>query len=64
MKTKIFQGNLFEIGQQQGEIYKEKGMSFDKIKIDSVLYKKQLAVYKNWKNLEGCLSVGILTRKN
>lgn len=45
MNTKIFKGNFFEIGQQQGEIYKSNGMSFDKVKIDPILYKNQLEIY-------------------
>ena len=46
MDTKTFKGNFFEIGQQQGKIYKTNGMNFDKIKIDPVLYKNQLQVYQ------------------
>jgi len=46
MNLKTFKGNFFEIGQQQGKIYKAQGMSFDKVKIDPVLYKNQLAVYE------------------
>ena len=48
MNTKIFQGNFFEIGQQQGEIYKTNGMNFDKVKIDPFLYENQLEVYKKY----------------
>ncbi|MEK7649297.1 MAG: C45 family peptidase [Patescibacteria group bacterium] len=46
MNTKTFKGNFFEIGQQQGRIYKTNGMNFDKVKIDPVLYKNQLQVYE------------------
>ena len=46
MNTKTFKGNFFEIGQQLGKIYKANGMNFDRIKIDSALYQKQLEVYK------------------
>jgi|SRR3989344_1905186 len=46
MNIKIFKGNFFEIGFQQGKIYRAHGMNFDKVKIDPVLYKKQLQVYK------------------
>lgn len=46
MNIKTFKGNFFEIGQQQGEIYKANGMSFDKVKIDPILYKNQLEVYE------------------
>lgn len=46
MTTKIFKGNFFEIGKQQGKIYKVNGMNFDKVKIDTFLYKNQLQVYK------------------
>ena len=46
MNIKTFKGNFFEIGQQQGKIYKTNGMNFDKVKINPVLYKNQLEVYK------------------
>ena len=46
MNIKTFKGNFFEIGQQQGKIYKENGMSFDNIKIDPLLFKKQLQIYE------------------
>lgn len=48
MDIKIFKGNAFEIGQQQGKIYKENGMSFDKVKINSNLFKKQLKIYQKY----------------
>lgn len=46
MNIKTFKGNFFEIGQQQGRIYKTNRMNFDKVKIDPVLYKNQLHVYE------------------
>ena len=46
MNAKMFKGKFFEIGQQQGKIYKANGMNFDKVKIDPVLYKNQLQVYE------------------
>lgn len=46
MNTKIFKGSFFEIGQQQGKIYKANGMNFDNVKINPVLYKNQLQVYE------------------
>lgn len=46
MNIKTFKGNFFEIGRQQGKIYRANGMSFDKVKIDPVFYKNQLEVYK------------------
>lgn len=46
MNIKTFKGKFFEIGQQQGRIYKANGMNFDKVKIDPVLYKNQLQVYE------------------
>lgn len=47
MKTKIFKGNFFEIGEQQGRLYKANGMKLlDNIKIDTILYKKQLRIYE------------------
>ncbi len=48
MNIKTFKGNFFEIGQQQGKIFKANGMNFDKVKIDPVLHKKQLNVYKKY----------------
>ena len=48
MNIKIFEGNFFEIGQQQGRIYRKNGMNFDKIKIDKTLYKNQLEIYKKY----------------
>jgi len=49
MNIKVFKGSFFEIGQQQGKIYKNNGMSFDKVKINyPSLYKKQLQVYKKY----------------
>lgn len=48
MNVKTFKGNFFEIGRQQGKIYKANGMTFDKVKIDSVLYKNQLQVYEKY----------------
>ena len=69
MNIKTFKGNFFEIGQQQGKIYKTNGMNFDKVKIDPVLYKNQLEVYKNtilnyWKNLGEWLKAEILMKKS
>lgn len=46
MNIKTFKGKFFEIGQQQGKIYRANGMNFDKVKIDPVLYKNQLQVYE------------------
>lgn len=48
MNIKTFKGNFFEIGFQQGKIYKANGMTFNKVKIDPVLYKNQLEVYKKY----------------
>ena len=48
MNTKIFKGNFFEIGQQQGNIYRTNGMKFDRIKINKTIYKNQLKVYKKY----------------
>ncbi|MBD3155954.1 MAG: linear amide C-N hydrolase, partial [Candidatus Aenigmarchaeota archaeon] len=36
----------FEIGQQQGEIYKKNGMNFRNIRIDQNLFENQLKIYK------------------
>jgi len=47
MKTRIFKGNFFEIGEQQGRLYEANGLKLlDNIKIDSILYKKQLRIYE------------------
>ncbi len=46
MKVKLFKGGFFEMGKQQGKIYRENGMTFSNLKIDQILYKKQLAVYQ------------------
>jgi len=43
-KTK-FKGNYFEIGIQLGEIYRQKGLNFDNVKINSKFLKNQLRVY-------------------
>lgn len=48
MSTKIFDGNFFEIGMEQGEIYKKRGMNFDFVKIDKTLYENQLSIYKKY----------------
>ncbi len=48
MEIKEFRGNFFEIGQQQGKIYKVNGMSADDIKIDKPLYQKQLEIYQRY----------------
>ena len=46
IKVQNFKGNYFEIGKQQGEIYKKRGMDISKVKIDRALYDKQLAIYR------------------
>jgi isopenicillin-N N-acyltransferase-like protein len=47
MKTKIFKGNFFEIGEQQGRLYKANGMKLlDNIQVDSTLYQNQLRIYE------------------
>lgn len=48
MNTRTFTGDFTKIGQQQGKIYKANGMNFDNVKIDPVLYKKQLQVYEKY----------------
>jgi predicted choloylglycine hydrolase len=48
MKKRILKGNYFEIGKQQGKIYRENGLSLDKIKVNKELLKKQLKVYKKY----------------
>lgn len=44
--TSSFSGNYYEIGRQQGIIFKEKGFNFDNITIDPDLYQNQLQIYK------------------
>lgn len=46
MKIKEFTGDFYQTGHQQGIIYKANGMSFDAVKVDHQLYKKQLQVYQ------------------
>ena len=46
MKIKSFKGDYYNIGKQQGEIYKKNGKCFKNIKIDEKLYKNQLKIYK------------------
>ena len=47
MKMKIFKGSFFEIGEQQGRLYKANGMKLpDKVEIDPILYKNQLRIYE------------------
>lgn len=47
-EIKTFEGNYFEIGEQHGKIYKKNGMDIKNIKVDQVLYKNQLDVYKKY----------------
>ncbi len=43
-----FIGDYYNIGLQQGQIYKQNGMNTGSILIDSNLYKKQLDIYKKF----------------
>jgi predicted choloylglycine hydrolase len=61
MRVREFSGDFFEIGKQEGEIYKKNGMRID-IKIIPSLYKKQLKIYKEYypeflEEIEGIASV-------
>ncbi|MBS3074465.1 linear amide C-N hydrolase [Candidatus Pacearchaeota archaeon] len=46
LETEKFQGNHYEIGKQQGKIYKKRGMNLKTMKINYEDYQKQLAIYK------------------
>lgn len=46
MTSKTFKGNFFELGLQQGKIYRQNGMRFDAVKINTSLYKKQIETYR------------------
>jgi len=46
MKITTFKGNFFEIGEQQGKIYRKNEMNVRNVKINHNLYKNQLRVYK------------------
>ncbi|MBS3146216.1 linear amide C-N hydrolase [Candidatus Woesearchaeota archaeon] len=48
MKIKTFNGNFFELGKQQGQIYYRNGMVFNNAKIDKVLNQNQLRTYKRF----------------
>ena len=48
MNIRVFQGNFFEIGKQQGKLYKKNGMTFDGVKVDDDLFKKQLQIYEKY----------------
>jgi hypothetical protein len=46
MKTTTFTGSYYEIGLQQGEVYRYNGMNFEDLVIDQDLFRSQLEVYK------------------
>ena len=46
LEVKTFAGNYFEIGRQQGQIYRQNGMNLDWLKIDPSIYKNQLQIYE------------------
>lgn len=46
MHINTFKGTFYEIGKQQGLIYKKNKMSFDKVKIDKGLFTNQLNIYR------------------
>jgi len=48
MDIKTFTGNFFELGKQQGRIYKKNGMDLSEVKIDQQLFRKQLEVYEKF----------------
>ena len=42
---KIFKGSYFEIGKQQGEIYKKNGLDLKNVKVNKKILNKQLQIY-------------------
>jgi predicted choloylglycine hydrolase len=46
MTVRTFKGNFFELGMQQGKIYRQNGMTFDTVAVNAPLYRKQLRVYE------------------
>lgn len=45
---KLFEGTNFEIGLQQGRLYKKNNMTLCNIKFDSIIYNKLLKVYQEY----------------
>lgn len=43
---KIFKGSFFEIGKQQGEIYRQNGLDLTSIKVNRKIVAEQLKIYK------------------
>lgn len=48
MTVKTLKGNFFELGVEQGKIYRRNGMTFDTVKVNALFYKKQLQVYERY----------------
>ncbi len=46
MKMKTFKGSYFEIGKQQGKIYRDNGLNIDWVKINKKLLAGQIKVYQ------------------
>ncbi len=46
MKIEVFNGNHFQIGVEQGRLYKKKGLNIGKIKVNRELLTGQLKIYK------------------
>jgi len=45
---KVFKGSNFEIGKLQGEMYRENGLSLDKVKLNKKILNNQLEVYRKY----------------
>jgi predicted choloylglycine hydrolase len=48
MKVEIFKGDHFQIGVEQGRVYKKKGLNLEKISIDRELLAGQLKIYERY----------------
>ncbi len=45
---KIFTGSFFDIGKQQGEIYRQNGLDLTAVTVDDEIVKKQVDIYKKY----------------
>jgi len=45
---KTFKGSFFEIGKQQGELYRQNGLCLDSIKVDHKLVAEQLKIFEKY----------------
>src|SRR3989338_2746559 len=68
MKSLAFSGSFYEMGVQQGAIYRKNRFLEGKIRIDEKLYNGQLKVYREhypelFEEIEGIASEGNFDRK-